>query len=147
MAKGHLVTRKTREILRLRWSAKLSVRDAAGAVGVSVGVVCKLEKRASEAGPNWKRVEGMEDVELERVLYGVHARGDLDRPEPDLVWVHTELRRPGVTLELLHLEYLQEHPTGSLPRKYSWPLGLSSPTSASTPRIAAPARRFFAGNR
>ena len=26
--------------------------------------------------------------------------------------MHTELRRPGVTLELLHLEYLAAHPTG-----------------------------------
>jgi transposase len=28
------------------------------------------------------------------------------------VWIHTELKRPGVTLELLHLEYLEAHPTG-----------------------------------
>ena len=34
------------------------------------------------------------------------------RPEPDLAWVHRELRRPGVTLELLHVEYLAAHPTG-----------------------------------
>lgn len=27
-------------------------------------------------------------------------------------YLHTELRRPGVTLELLHLEYLEQHPTG-----------------------------------
>ena len=112
MTKGHLRVRKVREILRLRWSAALSVRKAAAAAGVSVGVVAKLEKRAAAAGLNWGRVEGMEDVELERVLYGVRARGDSDRPEPDVVWMHTELRRPGVTLELLHLEYLQEHPTG-----------------------------------
>lgn len=35
-----------------------------------------------------------------------------DRPEPDLVGLHQELRRPGVTLELLHVEYLAQHPTG-----------------------------------
>jgi transposase len=35
-----------------------------------------------------------------------------DRAEPDPVWIHRELRRKGVTLELLHLEYLSEHPTG-----------------------------------
>ncbi len=28
------------------------------------------------------------------------------------MWIHTELKRPGVTLELLHLEYLEAHPTG-----------------------------------
>ena len=31
---------------------------------------------------------------------------------PDLVQIHTELRGPGVTLELLHLEYLADHPDG-----------------------------------
>jgi len=32
--------------------------------------------------------------------------------QPDPVWIDTELRRVGVTLELLHLEYLREHPDG-----------------------------------
>jgi hypothetical protein len=34
------------------------------------------------------------------------------RPAPDCRWIHTELRQPGVTLQLLHLEYLAQHPTG-----------------------------------
>ena len=42
----------------------------------------------------------------------VDERGEASRPEPDLAWLHQELRRPGVTLELLHLEYLAAHPTG-----------------------------------
>src|SRR5262249_41868583 len=32
--------------------------------------------------------------------------------EPEPTWIHRELKRPGVTLELLHLEYLAEHPDG-----------------------------------
>jgi transposase len=28
------------------------------------------------------------------------------------VYIHKELRRAGVTLEILHLEYLEKHPTG-----------------------------------
>jgi transposase len=50
---------------------------------------------------------------LERTLYGPPA-GEVTgaRPEPDLGWIHQELRRPGVTLELLHVEYLAQHPTG-----------------------------------
>jgi transposase len=31
---------------------------------------------------------------------------------PDCQWIHTERRRPGVTLALLHLEYLEQHPGG-----------------------------------
>src|ERR1700759_513623 len=41
-----------------------------------------------------------------------HADYAPTRAEPDPVYMHTELRRPGVTLELLHLEYLQLQPDG-----------------------------------
>jgi len=37
---------------------------------------------------------------LERRLYC--------RPEPDGAALHAERRKPGVTLELLHLEYLEQ---------------------------------------
>src|SRR5206468_12411894 len=32
------------------------------------------------------------------------------RPLPDCAYLHAERRKPGVTLELLHLEYLEQHP-------------------------------------
>jgi hypothetical protein len=39
MAKERLSMRKTKEILRLRWSQGLSVRETSRSVGVSTGVV------------------------------------------------------------------------------------------------------------
>jgi transposase len=55
----------------------------------------------------------LSDDALERRLYGpTPAEIDGARPEPDLAWIHHELRRPGVTLQLLHVEYLAAHPTG-----------------------------------
>ena len=46
-------------------------------------------------------------------MYGgaKHSRGP-QRPAVDGAWVHRELRRAGVTLELLHMEYLEQHPDG-----------------------------------
>jgi hypothetical protein len=38
--------------------------------------------------------------------------GQRDRPLPDCAYLHAERRKPGVTLELLHLEYLEQHPDG-----------------------------------
>lgn len=104
---------KVREILRLRWSLGRSVREASRAAAVSVGVVSKTERRAARAGLDWATVEGLDDEALEQRMYGgpKHARRD-DRALPDPAWMHAELRRPGVTLELLHLEYLREHPDG-----------------------------------
>lgn len=67
----------------------------------------------SAAGLDWDAVEKVEaDDELEMQLYGPVVPLSQSRPEPDPAQMHIELRKPGVTLELLHLEYLQEHPTG-----------------------------------
>jgi transposase len=59
-------------------------------------------------------VEALSDAELERRLYGGSVAKDERRGRvvPDFAAVHAERRRPGVTLELLHLEYLEQHPDG-----------------------------------
>lgn len=104
---------RIREILRLRWVLCLGVRQAAASSGVGRSVVSKTEVRAERAGLDWAAVEAMSDVELERRLYGAPcALSTPGRAEPDPVYIHTQLRRPGVTLELLHLEYLEAHPDG-----------------------------------
>jgi transposase len=55
----------------------------------------------------------LDDASLERRLYGERPKADTpERPEPDPIWIHTEYRRAGVTLELLHIEYSQAHPDG-----------------------------------
>src|SRR5437016_4180447 len=56
-------------------------------------------------------IEPLDEATLEARLYpsmvAEHAR-----PVPDPAYLHTELRRKGVTLQLLHLEYLEQHPGG-----------------------------------
>ncbi|HEY6882166.1 MAG TPA: IS21 family transposase [Polyangiales bacterium] len=107
--------RKTREILRLKWELRLSNRDAARSVGVSPGTVVNVLSRAATAGlDGWASVESMSEEELEARFY---QRPQVpippeERAEPDCAWIHRELRRPGVTLELLHHEYLEQHPNG-----------------------------------
>jgi transposase len=103
---------KTKEILRVRWALGLSVREASRATGASTGVVSKTESRAKHAGLSWELVEKLEEPELERRLYGGPKFTRTSRAEPDPAWIHRELRRTGVTLELLHLEYLESHPDG-----------------------------------
>jgi len=104
--------KQLREILRLKWVQELSHRQTATSLGVSAGVVGSVVARAKEVGLAWERVRELDDVSLEALLYGHRKAAGTERPLPDPSWVHRELRRKGVTLELLHLEYLEEHPDG-----------------------------------
>jgi len=101
-----------KEILRMRWALRLSVREVSRATSASTGVVSKTVKRAELAGLTWEAVDALEEAELELRLYGVPKSARASRAEPDPSFIHRELRRAGVTLELLHLEYLEEHPGG-----------------------------------
>lgn len=111
MATERLEVRQIREILRLRAQGR-TVRQVATSLGVSVGSVQKTAARAATAGLTWAAAEALDERTLEERLYGRPAKPGDDRPRPDPVYIHRELKRVGVTLELLHLEYLQAHPAG-----------------------------------
>lgn len=103
--------RRTKEILRQKWQLKRAHRAIAASVGVGVGTVSEVASRAQKAGLSWAQVEPLEEQELERRLYG-ETTTTTDKAEPDCTWIHRERHRPGVTLELLHHEYLERHPGG-----------------------------------
>ena len=79
---------------------------------VSPGTVGDVVTRAKLAQLDWPTMETLSEDALERVLYGKPPVGEVTRPVPDVVYLHTELRRKGVTLALLHVEYLEKHPDG-----------------------------------
>jgi hypothetical protein len=100
-----------REILRQKLSLKQSHRLAARAAGVSAGTVAMAATRAKLLGLTWDDVCALDDCALDARMYGPTGGCRSGRPLPDLSYVHLELRRPGVTLQLLHVEYLERHPT------------------------------------
>jgi transposase len=112
MATERLPMRHIREILRLKWVLKRSHRETARSLGISPGAVASVMSRATQIGLTWDALEHVTDAALEERLYGPKITGRIARPLPDPAWIHTELRRAGVTLELLHLEYLEQHPDG-----------------------------------
>jgi transposase len=112
MPTGRLPMRHIREILRLKWGLKRSHRETARSLGISAGAVASVLSRARAIGLTWEALTALTDEALEQRLYGPKPAGNVARPLPDPRWIHTELRRTGVTLELLHLEYLQQHPDG-----------------------------------
>ena len=112
MAHKRLPMRKTREILRLKWVLNRSNRETARSLHVSAGGVSQAVTRARARGLDWPRVDAMNDEELEALLYGRKRVAGAQRPLPIPSWIHSEMKRVGVTLELLHLEYLERYPDG-----------------------------------
>jgi transposase len=113
MATERLSMRHTREILRQKWALGRSHREVARGLGVSNGTVGTTVLRARAAGLDWSQVQGLTDEALEARLYKrPDVVGQRQRPWPDCASLHAERRKAGVTLELLHLEYLEQHPDG-----------------------------------
>ena len=113
MATKRLTMHKNREILRQKWVMGRSHREVAKSVGVGVGTVSKVLKQASKASLTWETVQGLGDEEFSKRLYGEAGdAGTSERPLPDYKNIHVERRKKGVTLLLLHEEYLREHPKG-----------------------------------
>jgi len=80
---------------------------------IGLGTISSVTSRAQAAGLDWAHVHTLDDAALEGRLYGrPDVAGQRERPAPDCAWIHAERRRPGVTLELLHLEYLERYPDG-----------------------------------
>ena len=111
MARPRIKMRKLREILRQKWALGRSHREVAASLRLSVGTISDVVRRAEKAGLTWAMVPESDD-ELKKCLYGASSSGGGSRPQPDCAWIHTERRRPGVTLQLLHIEYLENQPGG-----------------------------------
>jgi transposase len=104
--------RHTREILRQKLLLGRSHRQVAGSLGVAIGTVGTTVLRARAAGLDWPQVQALTDEDLETRLYGPPVTPGAQRPLPDCAYLHTELHKPGVTLQLLHVEYLEQYPQG-----------------------------------
>ena len=112
MAAERLSMRQIREILRQKWALGRSHREVARSLGVGLGTVSSVERRAQATRLDWPQVQGLTEEALEARLYGAPTPPTHHRPVPDCAVLHAERRKPGVTLELLHLEYLEQHPDG-----------------------------------
>jgi transposase len=97
--------RRIREALRLHLQAKLSYTEVARALQISKSGVGKFVSLARVAGLDWEAVQALSDEELEARLYRPPLPRSSHQLEPDFGLVHQELKRPGVTLQLLWEEY------------------------------------------
>ncbi len=112
MAQERLPMRKIRDVLRLNASG-LGKRKIAASLGISATAAGDCLKRAQRSGLSWPLPDDLIDERLEARLYPPpEAIPAEQRPRPDWAQIHRELKRKGVTLELLWQEYRAEHPNG-----------------------------------
>jgi transposase len=105
--------RKTKEILRLKHELGLTNRQIAASLHLSHVCVGHYLRRAQQAGIGWPLPDSLDEGQLRQLLLATerppsHSRRFL----PPMEEVHRELRRKGVTLQLLWEEYHRAHPGG-----------------------------------
>jgi transposase len=111
MANRRLSVTSIREILRLRFSLRLSGREIANSLNVSRTAVSECLQRAAAASISWPIPDGIDDEALTAKLYPVSSNSNA-RPKPDCEYIHQELKKKGVTLSLLWAEYKRDNPDG-----------------------------------
>jgi len=103
--------RKIRDILRLRLSAGLSIRAISASTKVSVGAIQKLLSQAQSLELDWPLPTDLDDSQLARLFYpDADTRVSSRYQMPDWSAIHQQLKRKGMTKQLLWEEYTQCYP-------------------------------------
>jgi transposase len=117
MPADRLAMHQIKDILRLRYEARLSQREIARSLNLSVGVISKYLQLATAAGIGWPLPDDLTDSALAQKLQPPSSPTVPSTPLPDLRQLHQELRHKGVTLQLLWEEYAAQYPADH----YSYP--------------------------
>jgi transposase len=111
--KKELSMRKVREILRLSLECHMGKREVARSCSVSPTTVKNYLSRIEKLNIAYSQVTKMDDGELKRVLLNHKSSSNSNpRPQPNWEHIHLELKKKGVTLQLLWQEYKAIYPDG-----------------------------------
>lgn len=112
--------RKVIEALRLRFDQGLSQRAIAQTLGLAQGSVNTYLTRFAASGLPWPLPAELNEAGLEaRLFTRPETPPRAARPLPNWARVHEELKRKGVTLQLLWQEYQAQYPDGD-PKPYQY---------------------------
>ena len=114
--------RQVKEVLRLCFEQKRTHREIALGVGLGKSSVTDDLARAKAVGLTWEQVQSLTEQEIESgCLHRRRPRAVAPRADRHEVGAH-ELRKPGVTLQLLCTEYQEgvvARKDGTRPYQYS----------------------------
>ncbi len=113
MANRRLSMRKIKEVLRLKWEKGFSARQIAQSCDIARSTVKDYLDRAQLQGLTWPVPDDLDDAAVEHMLFPPVINKEADKREmPPLDYIQRELRRKGVTLQLLWYEYKSANPDG-----------------------------------
>ena len=103
--------RKLRDVLRLRLSGGLSIREISRITKLSVGGIQKLLTRAATLELGWPLPDDLDDTQLAHLFYPT-ADTRLSRryQMPDWPAIHQELKCANMTKQLVWEEYTRQYP-------------------------------------
>ena len=107
-----LSMRKISEILRQKFELKRSNRDIAHSLNISPSTVFDYLARAKTVDISWPLSPDTTEQDLYNKLFLPANTNVRNRALPDWEEIHSELRKKGVTLQLLWREYRTQHPNG-----------------------------------
>ncbi len=113
--------RKIREVLRLHHECGCENRQIALACCISPSTVSEYLQKAERLALTWELAKGLSEADVESRLFTHVGRCEPPaRVAIDFDWVHREMRRDAVTLQLLWGDYQKAaHETGRHPYQYS----------------------------
>lgn len=115
MAKKRITMHKIRETLRLHYERHLSIRNIARAVSASRPAVTRYLAAFQKSGVSYSAAATMPDNDL-LALFAVPKPAPQEQRYQTLAayfpYLAREIRRRGVTLQLLWEEYIRKHPDG-----------------------------------
>lgn len=95
----------------------MSGREIARTRHIAPQSVKKVREAAEEKGASWADVEHMEEREVYDLLFPEQAEAEAACLQVDIEYVHKELMRDGVTLQLLFEEHCDEADAEGLAHK------------------------------
>ena len=115
MSQERLKMKKLRDVLRLHFDCKLSNRKIAGALRISATTVGSYIKSAQNTNLHWDELRKLDDAGLMKCLetFCTQLNPTGEKHNIDFRRVHNQLKRKGVTRELLHEEYMKSAPPSS----------------------------------
>ena len=102
---------KTREIIRLVEECGLSKRQVSTAIQVSRPMVAKYVEAFKDSGLKYDQIKELSDSNLMELLFGKNESSEKAEILIKMFPVFAkELKKKGVTLQLLWEDYIEQHP-------------------------------------